>query len=208
MAGLQPTETAIIKVSAPVNGIFEFDSVASNLTDSADLSVLIQIRFVKPNGQWSSFYDFNTATLEDLQIGVDSNGFAEIEYQLTGDGILDNGLPDGAIVTSLILTGQIISDISVCIPSFSGSLFEEAFNCSDDIVHLWCSNVLAKILAPGILPTFIERGGTDDKDFRDFWKSITCFFALFYRLGVFVSDLSSNEFYLSNFLRNRSYNLI
>ena len=72
----------------------------------------------------------------------------------------------------------------------------------------WCINVLEKIYKQGIVPNYIERGADqningEDRDYLDFWRTLTCFFSLLVNYARTFENFANNNTLLETYLRNR-----
>ncbi len=64
-------------------------------------------------------------------------------------------------------------------PIYQQSIFNDYFTYLDIDVLNWAINVLEKLYKPGMIPAYITRYNDTvlDKDFINFWKSVTIFFS-------------------------------
>ena len=93
--------------------------------------------------------------------------------------------------------------------SFDSSIFSYFFTTSYHPVLLgWCLNVLEKLYSPGILPQSMTRNenqnvNQDDRDFIDFWRSVTHYYALLVGYARGFEEFRSNKLLLVEYLRQR-----
>ena len=95
-----------------------------------------------------------------------------------------------------------------CGPAFGSSVFSQFFECVDIEMMTWCINVLEKLYQSGIVPEYITRGSmsnlnSSDKDYLDFWRTISCYFSLFVKYARTFETFQNNQFLLHKYLQNR-----
>jgi len=137
-------------------------------------------------------------------IPIDPSYDIIFEYRYTRVGIDNTGVLEWSS-TNLITVNQPI----VCGPAFSNSIFSFFFNtCYHPQVINWSLNVLSKLYNPGILPLSMTRNenqniNQEDRDFIDFWRSITNYYALLVGYARGFENFNKNKGLLLEFLRQR-----
>lgn len=84
-------------------------------------------------------------------------------------------------------------------PVFEKLFFSQFFDFYDDGVLNWAFNVLEKLYAPGIIPTYIER----NLDFCSYWLAICHNFAFIEQYGAKFGQIDTNEILFNKFLNER-----
>ena len=84
-------------------------------------------------------------------------------------------------------------------PVFEKLFFSQFFNFYDVGVLNWAFNVLEKLYAPGIIPTYIER----NLDFCSYWLAICHNFAFIEQYGAKFGQIDTNEILFNKFLNER-----
>lgn len=90
-------------------------------------------------------------------------------------------------------------------PIYEKSVFAKYFASDDAEAVAWADNVLAKLVAKGIVPNYIERDGEGiDTDFEVIYKPVTLFFAYLVRLAREFRDFKDNATLGDQYLLNKS----
>lgn len=84
-------------------------------------------------------------------------------------------------------------------PVFDKLFFSQFFGFYDENVLNWAFNVLEKLYAPGIIPTYIER----NLDFCSYWLAICHNFAFIQQYGAKFGQIDINEILFNKFLNER-----
>lgn len=89
-------------------------------------------------------------------------------------------------------------------PIYEKSVFAEYFASDDAEAVAWADNVLAKLVAKGIVPNYIERDGEGiDTDFEVLYKPVTLFFGYLVRLAREFRDFKDNVTLGDQYLLNK-----
>ena len=83
---------------------------------------------------------------------------------------------------------------------YDKTVFKRFFEENDPQVMAWAENVFEKIASPGILPTFINKGG---EDFASYWKSVCHLFALVVVYARQMNEIDTNKILFELFIENR-----
>ena len=83
---------------------------------------------------------------------------------------------------------------------YNRTVFKRFFELNDPSVLAWAENVLAKVSAPGILPTFIDK---ENEDFKAYWGTLTHLFALIVLYGRQYNEIDTNKILFELFIENR-----
>lgn len=84
---------------------------------------------------------------------------------------------------------------------YSNTVFSRFFEQNDPLVLGWAENVLAKLTADGILPTFLQK--KDNEDFKAYWGTITHLFALVVIYARKYKEIDSNKILFETFIQNK-----
>lgn len=147
-----------------------------------------------------NYTDFQPLTASNLQqININSTDTFYVEYRYKRSGVDNTGELAFNYVElegefQFVTTGQPWED----------SNFSSYLPYNGVCTVAWSVNVLEKLYKKGILPNYLERGrsGTneEDKDFMDFWRTVTHYFgwyvclARYYR--YFYNDVELLEEYI------------
>lgn len=191
-----------IEVNVPILGIV-------CLTDFID-EVLNQTstRYFEKTFRYSvdgiTYSDWKTLSNSNLQqIEIEPTNTFRVQYRYTRTGS-DN---TGTLNFNYVTLNGVFQEVT-CGERFSKSIFARFFSCISIDVLGWMLNVLEKIYAPGIIPKYIQRNRNandlwEDKDYIDFWRSITWFFAIIVVYGRLFENFDKNEILLDEYLKSR-----
>lgn len=84
---------------------------------------------------------------------------------------------------------------------YKNTVFQRFFEKNDPIVMGWAENVLAKLIADGVLPTFLQK--KENEDFKAFWGTITHLFALTVIYARQYKEIDSNKILFDTFIQNK-----
>ena len=188
-----------IKVEVPVIGLILLtDFIDTTTGETAN-------RLFKKEFTYSrdgiNFYPWSILTNENLAaISVDPSDTFIVQYRYTRIG---TDSTDDLAFQNITLNGQFQS--SSCGSAYSDSIFAQFFSCQSLDVLGWAINVLEKIYKRGIVPTYIERGVdfTQDRDYIDFWRTFTTFFAYIVIYARQFQNFSQVEQLLFDYLTQR-----
>ena len=195
-------DSAIICTDGPTTGI----SAISGYTDDVDgvtgtRLFTKEFRYTTDGINWSEWQDLTNLNLQ--AISIDPSYDFNIEYRYTRAGTDDTGL-----LTWNWVNIQATYVASTCGDVFNNSVFSRFLDCCDEDVLNWCINVLEKLYKPGIVSQSLVRGknqnaNNEDRDYIDFWRSITCFFGLIVNYARQFENLEDNQLLLEMYLEAR-----
>lgn len=195
-------DVLIIKTDVPIIGIvtlLSFVDVTKGEVGNKYFSKTF--RYSVDGINFSPYILLTDANIQGIEIN--STDTLVLEYVYQRSGLEDSGSLEFDSVT---LEGQFV-DI-ICGEAYDRSMFSDCFNCNNLCSLNWSINVLEKLYKKGILPNYIERGfgdsNAEDRDFIDFWRSVTHFFALFVCLARQFSTFYTNEELLKSYLDQRN----
>lgn len=149
---------------------------------------------------WSAFTDLNDANLSLVSVQANDTFYAEYLYERIGSdtsGELE--------FNSVTLNGEI--DPAPNGPVYTGSIFDPYFDLNNNCSIAWSVNVLEKLYKKGIIPNFIERNesgnNADDRDYLDFFRAITHYFALYVCLARQFQFFYQNPNLLLEFIKQK-----
>jgi len=195
-------DVLVIKGEVPILGLIALSGfIDTVIGETGNRFFFKKFRFSTDGIFFSAFKELTVANLQDIQ--VQSNQTFFVEYQYIRQGIDNTGVLEWNDTT---LEGDF--EELVCGKIYDNSIFNQFFDCNDIKVINWCVNVLVKAYKKGIVPNYIERGANqndngEDEDFINFWRTITCFFALLVIYAREFENFSSNKTLLIKFLENR-----
>lgn len=89
-------------------------------------------------------------------------------------------------------------------PIYSKSVFAKYFASNDAEATAWADNVLAKLVAKGIVPNYVNRDGEGvESDFEVLYTPITLFYGYLVRLAREFRDFKDNSFLGDQYLNNK-----
>lgn len=203
MAVIENRSTALgdglyIQTDVPILGIATLTGfVDTTAGESATAFFTRQFRYSLDGITWSQWAELSAANLALIPIRPGDTFFAEYQY-------LHQGTDPAAVLTwtDTTIQGQQV-DLK-CGPVYSQSIFAPQFSCRDVGVLTWAISVGEKLYQRGILPEFMLRNangdGMDDRDFLDFWLSVTTFFAFLVHFARGFERIAENNTLLQNYL--------
>lgn len=189
-----------INVETPILGIVLLSSFIDNVIGESENKYFEKIfRYSLDGITFSEWVFLTNENIEKIEINP-TNIFI-VQYKYIRSGSDTTGLLEFNEVT---LNGTFEPLYNPDL--YSHSIFAQFFDFWDVEVLTWALNVLEKIYR-GIVPKYIERGQNDnsnwtDKDFIDFWMSITHYFAIFVRYVRLFENIQSNKILLLQYLRS------
>ncbi len=192
-------DVLIIQTNVPVIGLSALIGYVDD-TDNEDSSTffLKKFRYSIDGVNYSDYINLTVDNLLSVSVEPSDTFIIEYLYQRVGDG--------GSILFNSVTLEGIFEQIE-CGAEFSNSIFSNYIGCYDLCSLNWSINVLEKLYTKGILPSYIERGRsnstTEDKDFIDFWRSVTHYFAYYVCLARYFKDFHLDEVILFEFLIQR-----
>lgn len=195
-------ESILFKLDGPINSVQSIVGYTDSTIGEDQFKFFDkEFRYTLDGINWGEWITLSNVNLQ--QIAIQPSYDFDIEYRYTRRG--DVG---GELEWCWINLETVKAEIA-CGEGFSGSVFAHFFNCCcDEEVLKWCTNVLRKLYENGIVSQTLIRGqnrnaNNDDRDYIDFWRSITCYFALFVAYARKFEQLQDNDFLLSKYVRDR-----
>lgn len=198
----QVGESILFKLDGPITGIQSITGYTDSTVGEDQFKFFEkEFRYTLDGINWGEWIDLSNNNLQ--QIPIQQNYDFDIQYRYTRRG--DVG---GDLEWCWINLETVKGDVS-CGESFSDSVFSHFFSCCcDEEVLKWCVNVLRKLYENGIVSKTLIRGGdanrnNADRDYIDFWRSITCYFALFVGYARKFENLQQEDLLLSKYIKDR-----
>lgn len=171
----QSIEIGLSHPISKVTSIIGFTSSITGITGTR--TALLAFRYSTDSCNWSEWTTLSTPNLTALTL--DPSQDFDIEYRVTRTGSDTSGVLAFNWITLDINYAQVS-----CPEPFINSVFSNLIDCNSDEMLSWCSNVLRKVYEPGIVSKVLVRNNKDnedneDRDYIDFWRSISCLFALY-----------------------------
>jgi len=195
-------DVLIIRTEVPIIGIVTLLSFIDD-TNGEVVNKYFQktFRYSVDGINFSTYLPLTTAAIQGIVIQPTDSLVIEYVYQRTG---LDNS---GSLIwNSVTLDGEFIEVL--CGEAYEKSMYSDYFGCNNICSLNWSINVLEKLYQKGILANYIERGSNSsneqDRDFIDFWRSVTHYFALFVCLARAFGEFYSDEGLLKCYLEQRN----
>ena len=196
-------DVILIKASVPIIGLVTLASFTDSTVNETGAKFFTkEFRYSTDGINYSAWIPLTIPNVDAVE--VEPLGVFMVEYKYTRSGVEASG-PDLEF-NQVELTGTF--GAKECGPVYQNSIFAQFFSCTDACVLSWMINVLEKLYEQGILPKYIQRGdqGNDsnqDKDFLEFWKTITQYFAYIvcYARQWELSKVSGNYEILQQYLR-------
>jgi len=195
-------DTIIVKAEAPLMGLITLNNYTDTLIgETASRFFRKQFSYSLDGINFTPLQELTNANLQAIQVAPQFNFY--INYYYTRIGSDPSGL---AGFTDVTLNADFAA--RECGEVYNNSVFSVFFSCSADPVMIWCVNVLEKLYEQGIVPEYITRGGNknqneEDRDYIDFWRAITCYYALLVHYARQFEQFSLNTRLLTDYLRNR-----
>lgn len=154
------------------------------------------------NFNTEGYINLNSTNLANIPIDPSYDFIIEYRYERLGtdtSGILS------WTSTSLITTNRLPNEG----PVFTNSVFSSFTSTwHNPIITKWKLNVLEKLYVPGIIPISMIRNQNqnvdqEDRDFIDFWRTITHFYSLLVYYAREFEDYRNNRSLLIEYLRQR-----
>ena len=191
-----------IEVEVPIVGLIALTNfIDTTIGENATRFFNREFRHQSDGINWSAWQPLTLTNVQAIQVSPSS--VFRVEYRYTRSGTDPAGELEW---DDALLQGQ-ITNMS-CGPVYEASVFAPFFSCMDIEVINWCINVLEKLYVSGIVPQYVTRGANsnqnfEDKDYLDFWGSISCYFALFVKYARTFEGYPSNPVLLLEFLKQR-----
>jgi len=194
-------DVMLIVADAPIIGIVALQSFTDSTAGENPTNYFTkQFRYSVDGINYSPWLNLTTANLQQIQ--VQSNDTLYLQYAYINTG--------GSVVSPLTFNSVTVDGKFVTSPDgpvYQASNFAQFFIENNPCSVAWCINVLEKLYKTGILPNYISRdfssNNADDRDFIDFWRSVTHYFALYVCLARTFKTFYTNEMLLLEYLTER-----
>lgn len=195
-------DVLVIKTDVPVIGVVTLLSFVDDTEgEVGDKYFTKTFRYSIDGINWSAYIPLTNANIQGIEI--DPTDSLVIEYVYQRSGLDESG---SLAFNSITLNGE-FTDVP-CGDAYESSMFSHYFSCNNACTLNWSINVLEKIYKKGILPNFVVRGETSsnsqDRDFIDFWRSVTHYFGLYVCLARTFGEFYADENLLKNYLEQRN----
>jgi len=195
-------DVLIIKTEVPIIGIVTLLSFTDNVSgETGDNYFQKAFRYSVDGINFSEYLALTTENVQGIVINPTDSLVIEYVYQRTG---IDNS--GSLLFNSVTLDGDFVEVL--CGEAYDASMYSDYFGCNNMCSLNWSINVLEKLYKQGILAKYVERGkgddNSEDRDFIDFWRSVTHYFALFVCLARTFSEFYADEELLKNYLNQRN----
>jgi hypothetical protein len=190
----------VIEVDTPILGIVLLsDFIDEVLNETGNKYFEKQFRYSLDGVNYSEWLSLTTDNIRGIEI-VPTHTF-KVQYTYKRVGSDGTGNLAFNFVT---LNGQYIEVESGQI--FNKSIFGRFFSTISIDVLNWMLNVLEKMYQPGIIPKYVIRNRNandlwEDKDYLDFWKLITWFFAIIVTYARLFKNFDTNEILFREYLK-------
>lgn len=193
-------DVLVIKTSVPIIGLISLLNFVDE-TEGEGEAVYFEkkFRYSLDGLNWSPLVELTVENVQSVSVESTNTFIIEYYYKHTNPGEL--------FFNNVTLFGEFIQ--KNCNQAFSDSLFGEYLKNCDGVCMLgWALNVLEKLYTKLYIPEFLTRGKNsssyEDKDFIDFWYSITHYFAYYVCLARYYAQFQADENLLKEFLNQRS----
>lgn len=193
-------DVLIIQVEVPILGLVFLSSyIDQTVGETAVRYFNKKFRYSVDGITFSDWLDLTNENIQLVDVEPTNTFRIEYRYQRTGSDITGD-LQFNEVTVSGEYQALVNPEV------YNRSIFSSFFDFYDIDLLNWALNVLEKIYK-SIVPKYIERGVNDninweDKDFIDFWRSVTHFFAILVRFARLFENISSNKTLLLEYLRS------
>lgn len=124
---------------------------------------------------YTDWYELNNSTVSQISGAVINNNLF-IQYRYERAGTDTTGLLE---FVSVNIVGNVTP--TICNSPVSNNSIFKGLSCGNFVTMQLCNNLLKKLYKKGIIPEYIERGGSteEDEDYIAFWSAIACYMAMF-----------------------------
>ena len=196
-------DSIIVPAGVPITGLATITGYVENVSGVTGTRFFKrEFRYTLDGVNWTNYLDLTVPNL--AAIPIDPTYDFLIEYKYTRDGSDTSGL---LVFNSVNLTGTYVA--ANCGVTFNQSVFTYFFNsCAEEDILNWSINVLEKVYRPGIVSQTLTRGenrnaNQEDRDYIDFWRSITTYFSLLVNYAREFEKIPTNRQLLIAYLRGR-----
>jgi hypothetical protein len=188
----------------PVIGIESITGFTDSIIgETTDRTVKREFRYTLDAVNYTEWIPLTVDNVTNIPI--QSNYYFQSEFRYTRTGT-DN--------TDLITFNWVRLDYTTTVECksthyFDVSIYKYFFDCfSHEKIKGWCVSVLKKLYHPGILPNLMTRGSSrnrnqEDRDFIDFWSTISCFFSLIVNHARAFSNIYDDKRLLKRYLQQQ-----
>lgn len=199
----QDGDVLIIKPEIPIVGLISlYDFVDTTTGENYPTDYYKKEFRYSINGglTFSSWLDLTTINISNVDIRKQDQFVIEYRYTHVGS------TPSVELEFDDILVSGNVSDLDY--PIYNSTFFKNFFNVNDINVYGWALNVLEKLYLYGILPKYMTRGEQsdnvlEDRDFINFWNSVTHYFAIIVYYARQFRDITQYPDIVEIFLQNR-----
>jgi len=166
-----------IQTETPLIGLVALSSFIDDVVNETTSRLFSKsFRYSVDGVNWSAFTPLTNVNISNVQVQVNDTFYAEYKYERIGSDTTGE-LEFNSVTLSGIFTTPSGG------PAYAASIFPSFFTFNNTCSIAWSVNVLEKLYNKGIIPNFIERNlsgdNTTDRDYLDFWRAITHYFALY-----------------------------
>lgn len=194
-------DVLFIKTDIPLLGIITLTSFIDTTIGETSTRLFNKTFHYSVDGiNWTPFVPLNNTNVSLIQVQPNDTFYAEYRYERIGsDSTGDLEFDD------ITLNGTYLSPPVG--PAYLASNFNNYFTLNNPCSITWSVNVLEKLYKRGIIPDFIERNKTgnnnDDRDYIDFWRGVTHYFALFVCLAREFQFFYQDENLLLEYIKQK-----
>lgn len=198
-------DVILIVTDVPIVGLIALTSFTDSTVGETPIRLFKrEFRYSTDGINFSEWIELTVTNLQGIEVRAIDTFFIHYRYtrigvDTTGELQFDNNTLNGSFIER------------DCGPAFTNSIFAQLLNCCCDLEVLsWCINVTEKLYRKGIIPDYIIRGAEDnednlaDRDYIDFWRAISCFFALLVIYGRKFEQFQNNTQLLRTYLEQRN----
>lgn len=197
-------DSVLFKMSSPIIGIDRFTGFTDEVVgETLHRTLRREFRYTLDAVNYTGWMPLDGTNVTTIQI--QPNYYFQAEYRYTRTGSTSGGL----IIFNWV---RLDYETSVdCIKShyFDLSIYKYFYDCMDhNDIKSWCVNVLKKLYFPGVLPISMTRGenrnrNQEDRDFIDFWSTISCYFSLVVNYARSFGKIFTDHRLLRRFLQQQ-----
>lgn len=190
-----------IQTDAPLIGLIALVSFSDDTEgEYADRSFKKTFRYSTDGVTWTPFVELTIPNIAGVEINATNTFYAEYRYERIGTD------PTQELAFNSVTLNGVFKQPDPDI-IYTNTNFNNFFPLNNICSIGWSVNVLEKLYKKGILPNYIERNtagdGVQDKDFIDYWRAVTHFFALFVCLAREFQYFYNNPTLLLEYVRQR-----
>lgn len=186
----------------PISQVISFDSFTDSITGETGTKFLVkEFRYGTDGVSWGAWTSLTNPNLVAITTNPLTLYYFEVRYTRGGTDAT------GTITwNSWILSATIDPTIDT---SFCGNIFSVNnlfcdLKTNDPVFNQLCGNLLDKVVKYGIVPKYVsDEDGIRTDDYKDFWKSVCCWFSLHFVFAKQFADIYTTVNLLTSFLRQR-----